>query len=89
MPNYDFTKLQNGSDIRGVALEGVEGQTVNLTETAVERLSLGFLYWLSNMTDKKPSDLTIAIGHDPRLSGEAIAEAFTKAVSTKGAQILD
>lgn len=89
MPNYDFTKLQNGSDIRGVALEGVEGQTVNLTETAVERLSLGFLYWLSNMTGKKPSDLIIAIGHDPRLSGEAIAEAFTKAVSTKGAQILD
>ena len=30
-----FKKLQNGSDIRGVALEGIEGQPVNLTEEAV------------------------------------------------------
>ena len=28
----DYKKLQNGSDIRGVALEGIEGQSVNLTE---------------------------------------------------------
>ena len=30
----DYKKLQNGSDIRGVALEGIEGQYVNLTEEA-------------------------------------------------------
>ena len=30
----DYSKLQNGSDIRGVALEGIEGQHVNLTEQA-------------------------------------------------------
>ena len=35
-----FKKLQNGSDIRGVALEGIEGQPVNLTEEAVTTLSL-------------------------------------------------
>ena len=28
----DILKLQNGSDVRGVALEGVEGEHVNLTE---------------------------------------------------------
>ena len=28
----DLSKLQNGSDIRGVAVEGVEGENVNLTE---------------------------------------------------------
>ena len=27
----DWKKLQNGSDIRGVALEGVPGETVNIT----------------------------------------------------------
>ena len=26
----DFKKLQNGSDIRGVALEGIQGEKVNL-----------------------------------------------------------
>lgn len=88
MPKYDFSKLQNGSDIRGVALEGVEGQSVNLTETAVERLARGFVYWLSNSTGRRPADLTIAIGRDPRLSGEAIAETFINAASSKGAQVL-
>ena len=72
MPKYDFSKLQNGSDIRGIALEGVEGQSVNLTETAVERLARGFVLWLSNESEKNASDLTISVGRDPRLSGEAI-----------------
>ena len=31
MNEHDFLKLQNGSDIRGVALEGVDGEHVNLT----------------------------------------------------------
>ena len=29
-------KLQNGSDIRGVALEGIEGENVNFTPEVVE-----------------------------------------------------
>ena len=89
MPKYDFSKLQNGSDIRGVALEGVEGQPVNLTETAVERLAKGFVYWLSNAADKKAADLIISVGRDPRLSGEAIAATFINAVSALGCQVLD
>ena len=64
MPKYDFSKLQNGSDIRGIALEGVEGQSVNLTETAVERLARGFVLWLSNESEKNASDLTISVGRD-------------------------
>ena len=27
---YNYQKLQNGSDIRGIAMEGVAGETVNL-----------------------------------------------------------
>ena len=34
----DYTKLQNGSDIRGVAMEGIEGQHVNLTEQACRQV---------------------------------------------------
>ena len=89
MPKYDFSKLQNGSDIRGIALEGVEGQSVNLTETAVERLARGFVLWLSNESEKNASDLTISVGRDPRLSGEAIASTFIHAVSSQGCQVLD
>ena len=37
----DYSKLQNGSDIRGVALEGIEGQHINLTETSAGGLPCG------------------------------------------------
>ena len=31
----DYSKLQNGSDIRGVALEGIEGQHINFSLTNI------------------------------------------------------
>ena len=37
----DYKKLQNGSDIRGVALEGIEGQHVNLTEATSRDIGRG------------------------------------------------
>ena len=30
--SFDIMKLQNGSDVRGVAVAGVEGENVNLTD---------------------------------------------------------
>ena len=35
----DLCKLQNGSDIRGVALPGVPGENVTLTEEAVRAIA--------------------------------------------------
>ena len=49
----DYKKLQNGSDIRGVALEGIEGQHINLTETACKDIGRGFALWLMKKTGKK------------------------------------
>ena len=49
----DYRKLQNGSDIRGVALDGVSGQSVNLTEPACRDIARGFALWLMNKTGKK------------------------------------
>ena len=41
----EWKKLQNGSDIRGVALPGVEGQTVNLTPEAASFIGAAFGLW--------------------------------------------
>ena len=41
----DYSSLQNGSDIRGVAMEGVAGQEVNLTEQACRDIGRGFALW--------------------------------------------
>ena len=46
MMTMDWKKLQNGSDIRGVALEGVPGEQVNLTDEVARILGLSFVEWL-------------------------------------------
>ena len=53
----DYMHLQNGSDIRGVALEGVAGEAVTLTETAVVHIAQGFAAWLRR--DKGPGPLRL------------------------------
>ena len=67
----DYKKLQNGSDIRGVALEGIEGQHVNLTEDVCRNIGRGFALWLKDRVSK--DDLRVAVGRDSRLSGEMLA----------------
>ena len=42
----DYKQLQNGSDIRGVAMEVPGGKPVNLTDEAVTDLAGGFVRWL-------------------------------------------
>lgn len=88
MAKYDYSRLQNGSDIRGVALEGVPGEPVNLDRTAAGRLARGFLFWLCHTTGKEASQLTISVGRDPRLSGEDLADAFFEAVKPYGCRLL-
>ena len=89
MAVYDYSRLQNGSDIRGVALEGVENEHVNLDEEAAGRLARGFLYWLTRSAEKDPRELTISVGRDPRLSGQSLADAFCRALKPYGCKILN
>ena len=85
----DYLKLQNGSDIRGIALPGVAGENVNLTPEVAGRIAVGFLKWLCGKTGKSPDKITISIGRDPRLSGEAITNAFAEGTAACGVQLLD
>jgi len=85
----DLKKLQNGSDIRGIALEGVEGETPNLGTDEAKLLSLGFLLWLSQKTGKKPEDLTISIGRDPRVSGANLLSAAACTLMSYGVRVID
>ena len=47
MSELDLKRLQNGSDIRGIALAGVDGEEPNLTEDTASLLAHGFCAWLS------------------------------------------
>ncbi len=83
----DYKKLQNGSDIRGVALEGIEGQLVNLTEKACRDIGRGFALWLIEKTGKK--NLKVAVGRDSRLSGETLCGYLTSAMVEAGLNVTD
>ena len=83
----DYKKLQNGSDIRGVALEGIEGQHINLTEQACRDIGRGFALWLVKKTGK--TDLRVAVGRDSRLSGETLCGWICAAMVEQGLQITD
>jgi phosphomannomutase len=85
--SFNWKTLQNGSDIRGVALEGVTGETVNLTAERVEILGQVFVHWLSEKLNTK--NLTIAVGTDSRLSGPDLKEALINGLCTAGANALD
>ncbi len=85
--NIDWQKLQNGSDIRGVALEGVADEAVNLTPEVVKTLGNAFVRWLTKQGNKPATDLTIAIGRDSRLSGESLSDAVIKGIAIAGCQV--
>lgn len=83
----NWEKLQNGSDIRGVALEGIEGEHVNLTPEATETIAKSFVKWLRDTTGEQ--QIMVAVGTDCRLSGESLKDAFIKGATLAGANVLD
>ena len=84
----DYKKLQNGSDIRGVALEGIEGQHINLTEQACRDIGRGFALWLVAKTGKK-ENIRVAVGRDSRLSGATLCAWICDAMVQQGLQVTD
>ena len=85
----DLMKLQNGSDVRGVAIEGVTGEPVNLFPACANRIAAGFVHFLAARTGKKPSELKIAVGHDSRVSAPALKNAVLQGLLAAGAAAVD
>ena len=85
----DLLKLQNGSDVRGIAVDGVDGEKVNLTEEAINRISSGFIKFLSDKIGKPSNKLKIAIGHDSRISATQLKKAAFKSLVANGVKVID
>lgn len=85
----NWATLQNGSDIRGVALEGVAGEAVNLTPEVVTILGKAFATWLSSELSLPAAELTIAVGRDSRLSGPALMQAVIDGMASLGCRVMD
>lgn len=89
MEPKNLLKLQNGSDIRGISCEGVEGESVNLTPLAANLIAQSFASWLSKKTGKTVESLTVGIGRDSRITGESLAQACIQALVSCGAKVVD
>ena len=82
-------KLANGSDVRGVAVEGVDGEPVNLTAEAANRIASGFIDFLAERTGKAKKELRIAVGHDTRISAPTLKKAVLEALTAAGCVTVD
>ncbi|MCD6581831.1 MAG: hypothetical protein J7K90_08535 [Desulfuromusa sp.] len=84
-----WLKLQNGSDVRGVAIEGVKGQPVTLHDPIVRSIGFAFAQWLSERLGKPTNQLRISVGHDSRISSDQIKTCIFQGLATAGAAVFD
>ena len=84
-----WTILQNGSDIRGVALDGVAGEPITLTEPICRTLGFAFAQWLVKKSEKPATALTIGVGNDSRLSGPAVKAGVANGIAQAGGTMID
>ncbi len=76
-------ELKSGTDIRGVAL----GEAPTLTPERAERLAKAFVLFLEQRSGQNPAK--IAVGRDPRLSGDALTEGVVQGLCSMGVSVLN
>jgi len=82
-----WLSLKNGSDIRGIASEGVEGLDINLTDDVVFNIAAGFAKYAKEKLGKE--NIVIAIGHDSRISAPRIKKCCIDAFLKSGVNVTD
>ena len=78
--------LQNGSDIRGIAIATPE-QEATLTSERTKKIGQAFVAWLQSRVPGK--GLKIAIGMDSRISGQDLKQALLDGMAPADVTIID
>ncbi len=89
MLNEKYRIYKSGTDIRGVASEGIAGEPVNLTEDVLAEMADGFILWVEQKAGKTAPELTVSVGRDCRISGEHIASIVIERLVRAGAKVYD
>ena len=82
-----LAKLQNGSDIRGVAIQTEGGRSIDLTPDAAYAIGRAFARVLKAKLNK--DDIRVCMGRDSRLSGEMLCAALGAGLNAEGAGVYD
>lgn len=80
--------LQNGSDIRGFALD-TDLHKKNLTEQSIQSIAVGLLQWWMSHNNNELKELTITIGHDSRITGPDIKKWLSNVFVGLGVRVID
>lgn len=82
-----WSHFKSGTDIRGVAVDGVEGEPLDLTDEVIERITKAFACFIYEKAGK--NGLNVAVGHDSRISAERIKAAVIRALVKSGMNVID
>ncbi|NCC86250.1 MAG: phosphomannomutase/phosphoglucomutase [Clostridia bacterium] len=83
-----YKNLKSGTDIRGVAVEGVINEPLTLSNEVTHKIAQGFAQRLFDEFGRK-EDITVAVGHDSRTSANRIKNAFIKSLTLSGISVKD
>jgi len=78
-------KLKSGTDIRGTAV----GENVELTDEAIIKIASAFLSYLTEKTGVPKGEITLAVGHDSRISADRIKNALLSVFAAEGVKVFD
>ncbi len=84
----NIKELQNGSDIRGIAIKAFD-EEINFSDESAKRIGMAFSQWYSYSFHGKNKKIHIGIGTDPRLSGPALKEALIDGLQANGCYVTD
>jgi len=83
-----FTRLQNGSDVRGIAIDGVPKEPVSLTPGIAFFIGAAFVEWLeSKRPEGSQGPIVVSVGRDPRISGPMMEAALVSGIASTGAHV--
>lgn len=84
-----WKNLKSGSDIRGVAVDRGDGAEIDLTNSVIEKIMFAFGSWICEKTELEPNSITVAIGHDSRISASRIKNVCINTLRSIGINVYD
>lgn len=85
----EYETLKSGTDIRGVAIDGIPGEPMTLTDDVIENIVGAFIIWSSRAKGLRPEAMKISVGHDSRISADRIRRAVIRALMRAGVHVID
>jgi len=85
---FDWKKLQNESDIRGIAVDS-GNEKRNLSPEIAAVISSSFIKWLCEKNAANPGNLKIAVGMDSRITGPELKQGIISGIKHSGGMAFD